>query len=158
MFPVTSFPRICYRTEDYHCVSVSYLFGSPLSWRISVYEWPRLSVTLTVPPHMNESTYKIFILLSMKVSACIVTAIQMALTNSSVWSQFPSNGSGSAALALWVGFCEVWTGILAWGFIAIACATVDAVAEATLVISSCVSATQVWRKAFNSLSCCSCSC
>ena len=29
MFPVTSFPCICYRTEDYHCVSVSHLFGSP---------------------------------------------------------------------------------------------------------------------------------
>ena len=25
------FPCICYRTEDYHCVSVSHLFGSPLS-------------------------------------------------------------------------------------------------------------------------------
>ena len=31
MFPITSFPCICYRTEDYHCVSVSHLFGSPLS-------------------------------------------------------------------------------------------------------------------------------
>ena len=49
MFPVASFPCICYRTEDYHCVSVSYLFGLPLSWRISVYEWPHLSVALTVP-------------------------------------------------------------------------------------------------------------
>ena len=29
MFPVASFPCICYRTEDYHCVSVSHLFGSP---------------------------------------------------------------------------------------------------------------------------------
>ena len=35
-------------SEDYHCVSVSHLFGSPLSWSIFVYEWPRLSVTLTV--------------------------------------------------------------------------------------------------------------
>ena len=49
-------------------------------------------------------------------------------------------------------------GILAWGFIVIACATADAVAEATLVISLCVSVTQVWRKAFDSLSFCSCSC
>ena len=48
--------------------------------------------------------------------------------------------------------------MLDWGFVAIACATVDAVAEATLVMSSCVSATQVWRKAFDSLSCCSCLC
>ena len=55
--------------------------------------------------------------------------------NSLVWSRFPSNSSGSAALVLWVRFCEVWTGILAWGFVAIACATVDAVAEATLVMS-----------------------
>ena len=30
MFPVTSFPWICYRTEDYHCVSVSHLFSLPL--------------------------------------------------------------------------------------------------------------------------------
>ena len=44
-----------------------------------------------------------------------------------------------------VGLCEVWTGMLAWGFIAIACATADAVAEATLVMSSHVSATWVWR-------------
>ena len=48
MFPVASFPCICYRTEDYHCVSVSRLFGSPLSRSIFVYEWPRLSVALTV--------------------------------------------------------------------------------------------------------------
>ena len=47
MFPVASFPCICYRTEDYHCVSVSRLFGSPLPRSIFVYEWPRLSVTLT---------------------------------------------------------------------------------------------------------------
>ena len=31
MFPAVSFPCLCYRTEDYHCVSVSHLFGSPLS-------------------------------------------------------------------------------------------------------------------------------
>ena len=31
MFPVVSFPCTCYRTEDYHCVSVSYLFSLPLS-------------------------------------------------------------------------------------------------------------------------------
>ena len=49
-------------------------------------------------------------------------------------------------------------GILAWGFVVIACTTADAVAEATLVISSHMSATQVLRKAFDSLSCCSCSC
>ena len=51
MFPVASFPCICYRTEDYHCVSVSVsrLFGSPLSRSIFVYEWPRLSVALTQP-------------------------------------------------------------------------------------------------------------
>ena len=41
MFPVASFPCICYRTEDYHCVSVSRLFGSPLSQSIFVYKWPR---------------------------------------------------------------------------------------------------------------------
>ena len=34
-------------SEDYHCVSVSRLFGSPLSRSIFVYEWPRLSVALT---------------------------------------------------------------------------------------------------------------
>ena len=49
MFPVASFPCICYRTEDYHCVSVSRLFGSPLSWSIFIYEWPCLSVALTEP-------------------------------------------------------------------------------------------------------------
>ena len=36
-------------SEDYHCVSVSYLFGSPLSQSIFVYEWPHLSVALTLP-------------------------------------------------------------------------------------------------------------
>ena len=55
--------------------------------------------------------------------------------NSSVLSWFPSNGSGLVALALWIGLCEVWMGMLAWGFTTIACATVDAVAEATLVMS-----------------------
>ena len=40
-------PHHYYRTEDYHCVSVSHLFGSPLSRSIFVYEWPHLSVTLT---------------------------------------------------------------------------------------------------------------
>ena len=47
MFPVASFPCICYRTEDYHCVSVSHLFGSSQSRSIFTYEWPRLSVALT---------------------------------------------------------------------------------------------------------------
>ena len=47
MFPVASFPCICYRTEDYHCVSVSHLFGSSQSQSIFTYEWPRLSVALT---------------------------------------------------------------------------------------------------------------
>ena len=82
----------------------------------------------------------------------------ITLMNSLVWSQFPLNGSGSAGLVLWVGLCEVWMGMLAWGFVVIACATVDAIAEATLVMSLCVSVTQVWRKAFDSLSCCSYSC
>ena len=53
MFPVASFPSICYRTEDYHCVSVSCLFGSPLSRSTFVYEWPRLSVALIVIPAMD---------------------------------------------------------------------------------------------------------
>ena len=100
---------------------------------------------------MNESAYRIFILMSVKVLACIVTTIQMALTSSLVWSQFLSNGLGSAALVLQVRLCKVWTGLLAWGFIVIACDTVDAVAKATLVMSSHVSATQVWRKAFESI-------
>ena len=36
---------------------------------------------------------------------------------------------------LTIGLCKVWMGMLAWGFVAIACATADAVAEATLVMS-----------------------
>ena len=55
MFPVASFPCICYRTEDYHCVSVSRLFGSPLSWSIFVYKWPCLSVALTDNRNIQES-------------------------------------------------------------------------------------------------------
>ena len=106
--------------------------------------------TCAVPLRMKESAYRTFIPLSVKVSTCIVTMIQMALTNSSVLSPFPSNGSGLAALALRMELCEVWAGILAWGFATIACATADAVAEATLVMSSCVSVTQLWRKAFDS--------
>ena len=84
--------------------------------------------TCAVPPRMKESAYRTFILSSAKASACIVTAIRMALTNSLVLSQFPSNGSGLVALALWTELCEVWVGILAWGFATIACATADAVA------------------------------
>ena len=99
--------------------------------------------TCAMPPRMKESAYRIFILSSAKVSACIVTAIRTALINSSVLSQFLSNGSGLAALAFQVKVCEVWMGMLAWGFAAIACATADgdAIAKATLVMSSRVSAT-----------------
>ena len=44
MFPVASFPCICYRTEDYHCVSVSHLFGSPCL-RESLYTSGLISVS-----------------------------------------------------------------------------------------------------------------
>ena len=108
--------------------------------------------TCAMPPCMKESVYKIFILLFMKVSACMVTMIRMTHTNSSVLSRFPSKGSGLAALAFQIGLCKVW------GFVMIACATAWAAAEATLVISSCVSVTQLWKKVFDSLSCCTCSC
>ena len=86
--------------------------------------------TFAVPLHMKESAYRTFILSSAKVSTCMVTAIQIALTNSSALSQLLSNGLGSAAFVFQIGLCEVWTGMLAWGFVVIACATVDAVAEA----------------------------
>ena len=67
--------------------------------------------TCAVPLRMKESAYRTFILLSAKASACIVTAIWTALTNSSVLSWFPSNGSGLAALALRTGLCKDWTGL-----------------------------------------------
>ena len=54
--------------------------------------------TCAMPLCMNKSTYKVFILSSVKVAACIATTIWMALTNYSVWSQFPSNSLGLAAL------------------------------------------------------------
>ena len=52
-------------------------------------------------------------------------------------------------------------GMLAWGFIAIACATVDAVAKAILVMSSHVSISVSLilggrHLSFDSQSCCSC--
>src|SRR6266481_2991969 len=92
-----------------------------------------------VPPHMNERVYRIFILSSAKVSACMVMAIRMACTNSSVFSQLPLKLLGSATFALLLDWD--WVGMLAWGLVAMAWATTDAVAEAMLVMSSWASAT-----------------
>ena len=104
---------------------------------------------------MNKSAYRIFIL------SCEGIGLHGDHDPNGSYELFglvpiPIEWFRLAALALWVGFCEVWMGMLAWGFVVIACATADAVAEATLVMSLHVSATWVWRKAFNSLSCCSC--
>src|SRR6266481_4409348 len=96
-----------------------------------------------VPPCINERAYRIFILSSAKVSVCMATAIQMARMNSSVFSRLPSKFSGSAAFAFLLEWD--WTGMLAWGLVAMAWATADTVAEATLVLSSCVSVTRLWR-------------
>ena len=52
MSPVASFPCICYRTEDYHCVSVSHLFGSPYL-RESLYT----SGLVSVSPHTPKLYY-----------------------------------------------------------------------------------------------------
>ena len=49
--------------------------------------------------------------------------------NSLVLSQFLLNGSKLAAFAIQIGLCEVWMGILAWGFVMITCATADTVAN-----------------------------
>ena len=35
-------------------------------------------------------------------------------------------------MALQIGLCKVWMGMLAWGLVAIACATANAVAEAMI--------------------------
>ena len=62
MFPVTSFPCICYRTEDYHCVSVSvsHLFGSPClreslytSGLISVSPSQKIKLYIDNPTHIE---------------------------------------------------------------------------------------------------------
>src|SRR6266481_6552928 len=86
-----------------------------------------------VPPRINERAYRIFILSSAKVSVCMVTAIQMAQMNSLVFSWLPSKLSGLAAFAFLLEWD--WTGMLAWGLVAMAWVTTDTVAEATLVIS-----------------------
>ena len=111
--------------------------------RNSVWDVPSMTVvvslpahTCAVPPRMKERAYRIFIHSSTKVSACMVTAIQMAHTNSSVLSRFPLKVSGSAALVLRLECCTGWMGMLTWGFVEIAWATADAMAEATFVMSS----------------------
>src|SRR6266481_1887290 len=109
-----------------------------------------------VPPCINERAYRIFILSSAKVSVCMVTAIWMAQMNSSVFSRLPSKLSGSAAFAFLLEWD--WMGMLAWGLVAMAWVTADAVAEAMLVISSCISVTQLWRNIVVSQSCWTCSC
>ena len=81
--------------------------------------------TSAVPLHMKESAYKIFILSSVKVSACMVIAVWMACKNSLVLSQLLLKGLGSAALALQIRLCEVWTGMLVWGFVTITCVTAE---------------------------------
>ena len=60
MFPVASFPCICYRTEDYHCVSVSHLFGSPclreslyMSGLISVLPSQKIKLYIDDPTHIE---------------------------------------------------------------------------------------------------------
>src|SRR6266481_5157616 len=98
-----------------------------------------------VSPHMNERVYRIFILSSTKVSACMVMAIWMDCMNSSVFSQLPLKLSGSAAFTLLPNWDWDWVGVLAWGLVVMAWATADAVAEATLVMSLQVSATRAWR-------------
>ena len=100
---------------------------------------------------MNERVYRIFILSSTKVSACMVMAIWMDCMNSSVFSQLPLKLSGSAAFTLLPDWD--WAGVLAWGLVAMAWATGDIVAEATLVMLLRVLATQAWRNVLVSQSC-----
>ncbi len=102
---------------------------------------------------MNERVYRIFILSSTKVSACMVMAIWMDCMNSSVFSQLPLKLSGSAAFTLLPNWDWDWAGVLAWGLVVMAWATADAVAEATLVMSSWVLATRAWRNVLVSQSC-----
>ena len=85
-------------------------WGSPERCPMSASEmsWLWLQWSHLVPKNESVCAYKIFILLPVKVSACIVTTIWTALTNSLVWSQFPLNGSGSAALVLQIGLLVVW--------------------------------------------------
>src|SRR6266481_9416905 len=98
-----------------------------------------------VSPCMNERVYRIFVLSSMKVSACMVMAIQTDCMNSSVFSWLPSKLLGSAAFTLLPDWDWDWVGVLAWGLVVMAWETVDTVAEATLVMLLWVSATRAWR-------------
>ena len=56
--------------------------------------------TCTIPPHIKERAYRIFILLSAHVLSCIMMVIWMDQTNCSALSLLPSKLSSSAALAL----------------------------------------------------------
>src|SRR6266481_4650679 len=69
------------------------------------------------PPCMNERVYRIFILSSTKVSACMVTVIWTDRMNSSVFSQLPSKLLGLAAFTLLPNWDWDWAGVLAWGLV-----------------------------------------
>ena len=56
--------------------------------------------TCTIPLCMNESTYRIFIISSTKVSIYIMTVMQMAQMNCSILSLLPLKLSGLTALVL----------------------------------------------------------
>ena len=65
-------------------------------------EWDRIlfsAQTCAIPPCMKERAYRIFILLSVNMLSCIVTAIWTDQMNCSALSLLLSKLSGSAALA-----------------------------------------------------------
>ena len=92
------------------------------------------------------SAYRIFILLSAKVSSCLVTVMWMDQMNCSVLSLLQLKPSSSAALAL-----DKWLPVSI--FIRISCATDNAALVAALDTSSRASTMQVLRELLASWSC-----
>src|SRR5882724_4688305 len=98
---------------------------------------------------MKDKVYRIFILLSVNASSCIVMAIQMDRTNCSVLSQLPLKGSGSDALVFLVG----WPLANVCMLVRMVQATADAAWEAMLATSSGASITQVCKSLLVAWSC-----
>src|SRR5882724_13111399 len=95
--------------------------------------------TCAIPPHIKERAYRIFILSSMNMSSCMVTAMQIDWRNCSALSLLPLKHSRSATLTPLDKWLPV--GIL----VRMACAMDDAALAAASMMSLWASRVRSWR-------------
>ena len=88
MFPVTSFPCICYRTEYYHCVSVSHLFSSPCL-RESLYMSGLVSVSPSQHQQVPARQYLPWFTFSQYVLYELIMPSDNVECDSHIWTALP---------------------------------------------------------------------